>query len=498
MFSPAVILHGAFASETPAACLRRAVEGQPVRLLTGLDEQTLGAELGRALLLLLPVDAGGFIPGPALAQALPRRDALAIVGVAREPGDFAGALAAGCQLVFTYDMMGDERLVPVLQGMIQRGVARLQNRAQIEEYRRFKASLTASPDAFIVFDENRKVFFVSDHYHRAYPRCADRMVRGIDVMEAFEMLCVDQGLRPPDPQYEAMKSFWNALEGQREFTMADGRIWRVTAARLAEGQGTIVTTTDVTLYRQQKAELERKSQELNEALENEREANALQHRFISMVSHEFRTPLSVIDGHAQVLLRRTESLTPEDISHRARTMRSAVSRLVAMMEGVLSSSMLETGHFRPSPETFDAAALLRELCEDHVELFGRKHVITFEGPGLPAQMRLDRKILTIVMTNLLSNAIKYGGDDPRIEVAARLRDGGLEVAVRDHGVGIPPGEMAHIFDRYYRASTAGEVAGTGIGLSLASDLLSLCGGSISASAAEGGGTKFVIYIPSVA
>lgn len=403
-------------------------------------------------------------------------------------------LTYGFNYAFSYEFMKYPDFRQVMLSKLKRGAHGIENRAQNEEYRRFRASLSASPDAFIVLDEDNKIFFVSHHYKRAYPQSAHKLVRGLHIHDAFEMLSSEQGIPPSEPRYPALKRFWTELTGTLEFDTGDGRVWRVSAAKLDEGQGTIITTTDITLYVKQKHELEKTSAELKAALKNEKESSALQKQFIDMVSHEFRTPLTIIDGHAQILSRKAGEIVPDDIRKRSRSIRSAVMRLITMMEGVLSSNMLKIGKLEIVPEPVNLKNYARDLCDDHQEL-ARDHAIRLHTETLPETLNIDKKIVNLILTNLLSNAIKYTKEKPKIDVDLSFDGHWLTIKVTDNGVGIPYDELPRVFERYFRASTSTGIPGTGIGLSLVKDLVELYQGRLEVSSDIGQGTVFSVSLP---
>ena len=263
-------------------------------------------------------------------------------------------MSQGFDAVFNRQMMQSADFKGIIFKKIEKAKIRQTNRIMQDEYLRFRAALTASPDALIVFDNDRNIFFVSEHYKRAYPNIAERLIRGVSVEDAFELARIEEGITESDPRYTLLRDFWYGLSGQIEFMSMNGRhkgrIWRMKASHLTDGsgvkQGTIVTTTDITDIQLRKQALEETSLQLAQALEKEQESSLLQKQFIGMVSHEFRTPLAIIDGHAQVIMRRND-LDPEAIKARCKTIRSAVSRLVSMMESILSSNMLKKRPYGP-------------------------------------------------------------------------------------------------------------------------------------------------------
>lgn len=471
--------------------------GHEIRFVSSKSHEELLREAPTACLIILSAE----VPGDEacqIAASLSTNPGIAADLVCFAPHaaieDRIKFLTYGFDYAFNHEFMKYPDFRQVILSKLIRGARRIENRAQDEEYRRFRASLSASPDAFVVLDENNKIFFVSHHYKRAYPISAHKLVRGLDIKDAFDMLSHEQGLFPSDPRYPVLKSFWQELSGTQEFHTGDGRVWRMSASKLDEGQGTIITTTDITLYMKQKHALEQTSAELKAALKSEKDANVLQKQFIDMVSHEFRTPLTIIDGHAQILSRKADEITPDDIRKRSRTIRSAVSRLVTMMEGVLSSNMLKIGKLEIVPEPVNLKSYARDLCDDHQEL-AREHIIRLHTETLPATMNVDKKIVNLILTNLLSNAIKYSKDSPEIDVVL-ARDGKwLNIKVTDNGIGIPYDELPRVFERYFRASTATGIPGTGIGLSLVKDLVELYQGKIEVSSDIGQGTIFSVSLP---
>lgn len=404
-------------------------------------------------------------------------------------------MGKGFDWVLNRAMMEAPDFKTIILKKAERAKHRQVNLIMQQEYRRFRAALTASPDAFIVLDTEKRIFFVSEHYRRAYPNVGKHLIRGLPIMEAFELGRTEQGIHEGTEMYENLRRFWHELDGYIEFTMPDERTWRIKAAPLADGQGTIITTVDVTDVLDNKRELEIKTAQLAESLQKEQESSALQKQFIGMVSHEFRTPLAIIDGHVQ-MIERQEKLDPANVRARCKTIRSAVSRLVHMMESVLSSNMLKTGHMDPDPVSFDLGKLVTELCTEQADLF-RQDAIFWDVSGLKGPVVLDQKMMTLIITNLLSNAVKFSSDNPRIDVTARHEGDDIVISVADNGIGIPDNEIPQIFDRYFRASTSNGIPGSGIGLNLVKSLLSLQKGSIHVESRLGHGTTMTIHLRNI-
>ena len=233
---------------------------------------------------------------------------------------------------------------------------------------------------------------------------------------------------------------------------------------------------------------------LEEALENEQRLTAKQRNFVSMTSHEFRTPLTVIDGHAQRLIKMAERLDPASIVERAGRIRSAVLRMTGIMDSLLAASRVLDGEGVFNPTGVDPQALLHEACQAHREATRGANIIEDFG-DLPACRPGDPKLLVHAFSNLVSNALKYSGPGAPVEVIAREDDGHLVVRVCDHGIGIPARDRKRLFERYFRGGNATGIAGTGVGLHLVAMVMNLHGGEVYAESLEGVGSTFVLRLP---
>ena len=234
---------------------------------------------------------------------------------------------------------------------------------------------------------------------------------------------------------------------------------------------------------------------LEETLEKERRMTAQQRNFVAMTSHEFRTPLTVIDAQAQRLIKLKDRLTPNDLLERATRIRSAVTRLTGIMDSLLGDSRLLDEQVVCHPCEFDPATLLHEVCQLHRDT-SRGADIREEFGELPPTMHGDPKLLFALFSNLLSNAVKYSAAGSPVDVMARMKpEGGLLVHVRDRGIGIPDRDRVHLFERYYRGTNAVGVAGSGVGLHLVAMVLELHGGAIEVESRAGEGSTFIVHLP---
>ena len=238
----------------------------------------------------------------------------------------------------------------------------------------------------------------------------------------------------------------------------------------------------------------RQTEQLAQALQKEQELNTLQRDFVSLVSHEFRTPLTIIDGAAQRLVRRKEMVTPEDLVARTDKIRAAVQRMTGLIEGTLYASRLDAGAIRMERQPCDLKGLIREVCARQAEI-SQFHDIRVDVAGLPEDIHADPKLLDQVFTNLMSNAVKYTPDDPHIEVKGWTDGDFAAVSVRDHGVGVPADDLPRLCERFFRARTSTGITGTGIGLNLVKQLMEMHQGTIEVDSVEGQGSVFTVRLP---
>jgi two-component system, OmpR family, sensor kinase len=236
---------------------------------------------------------------------------------------------------------------------------------------------------------------------------------------------------------------------------------------------------------------------LEEKLVHERMLSGQQRNFISMASHEFRTPMALIDGHAQRLINAKDS-SPEDVVARARKIRVAVKRMSVMIDRLLSSCRLVD--MNPElyfhPQEFDMRALLHEVCKLHREISPNAEICEELGYE-PLRIHGDRNLLYQVFSNLLGNAVKYSHGGGWVGVRASLTGDVLSASVEDKGIGIPKKDQERLFERYHRGSNVGGIVGAGIGLFLAKLVAELHGGRIDVESEENQGTRFTISLPRV-
>ena len=234
---------------------------------------------------------------------------------------------------------------------------------------------------------------------------------------------------------------------------------------------------------------------LEEQLVRERQLTLRQRNFVSMASHEFRTPLTIIDGHARRLAKVGADTSTKDIVTRAEKIRQAALRMTTSIEDLLSSSRLVDGEaktfFRPAP--IELVSLLQNVCKLQRDISPGSN-ITEEFEASPLPMIGDQQLLSQAFGNLLSNAIKYSPRGSPIRVCTRRDRQWIAVAVRDQGIGIPQDELDQVFECYCRGSNVSGIVGTGIGLYLVKTIANMHDGEVLVESKEGEGSLFIVRL----
>lgn len=222
-----------------------------------------------------------------------------------------------------------------------------------------------------------------------------------------------------------------------------------------------------------------------------REFDAGQRRFASMLNHEFRTPLSTIDGAIQ-RLEVTGSHADDATRQRYRKIGNAVDRMIALLDEYLSPDLLEaTGHKRKEHHA-QPQRLLEEAAEI-ARAAGRNAIV--DSKGLPGLIRCAPDGLRLALKVLVENAIQYSPEDAVIELSGAPGEGGIALLVRDKGEGVPEDELARIFDKFYRGTNAGTRPGAGLGLYMARSVVEVHGGSLTVNNHDTCGAVFSLWLP---
>ena len=243
------------------------------------------------------------------------------------------------------------------------------------------------------------------------------------------------------------------------------------------------------------ATLKESQEDLKIALKKEKELSELKGRFLSMASHEFRTPLSTILSSIELIevYTKTEQQVKRE-RHIARV-KSAVTNLLGVLNDLLSLSRLDEGKVRLEKEYFLLQRECRHFIEDIRAMLKNGQQLHYEDGAIEQEVFLDKKALRIIVHNLLSNAIKYSEEGKSIFCKIKIQNNQLHIQIQDEGIGIPESDQKHLFDRFFRAHNVENIQGTGLGLNIVKQYLDLLNGKIHFKSKYGKGTTFWVAIP---
>jgi signal transduction histidine kinase len=236
--------------------------------------------------------------------------------------------------------------------------------------------------------------------------------------------------------------------------------------------------------------------ELLKSLAREKELGQLKSNFVSMVSHEFRTPLGVIMSSAEILDNYLDQLEPGDRREQLLSIRKNTRRMADLMEEVLLLGMVEAGRLNFQPAPLDLPCFCRRLVDELQSATNNKCPVQISAPTDAQEAFADERLLQHVFTNLLSNAVKYSPAGGTVHFDIE-RDGDTAICrIRDHGMGIPEADLEQLFSAFYRGRNAGQVPGTGLGLTIVKRCVELHRGKIKVESAVGRGTTVTVRLPS--
>ncbi|MDQ3804710.1 MAG: sensor histidine kinase, partial [Acidobacteriota bacterium] len=245
-------------------------------------------------------------------------------------------------------------------------------------------------------------------------------------------------------------------------------------------------------------QLEESNRELNEANAKLRELSELKEEFLALTTHDLRSPLTVISGVINFFTSgRLGDLTPEQ-KNMVSMMERNTQNLIELVNDLLDASKLESGTMRLDLASIDLGGLIEELREQMQPMAREKEIALEEAvPADLPPLRADRAKLRRVLVNLLSNALKFTPRGGRVMVVAAREDERVRVSVSDTGVGIPPEDLARLFDKYEQARSRATRSekGTGLGLYITRQLVELHGGEISVQSEVGKGSTFSFTMP---
>jgi signal transduction histidine kinase len=238
------------------------------------------------------------------------------------------------------------------------------------------------------------------------------------------------------------------------------------------------------------------------ALEKEQELSELRNSFLSLVSHEFRTPLTTIRSSAELLERYNDRFSWEKKLTHYQRIQSAVERMTQLLDEVLLIGQAEAGKLKFEPTPIDLVCWCSDLVEGmqivvenaHTDN-SHQHMLSFTSSGDCTDAQMDEKLLGHILTNLLSNALKYSPEGGAVQFDLVCTDSEAIFRISDNGIGIPKSDFAQLFESFSRAQNVGGIQGTGLGLAIVKKAVDLHGGTIAVESEVGVGTTFSVTLP---
>ena len=373
---------------------------------------------------------------------------------------------------------GDRSL---LRDFADQAAIAVRNARQMEQLREEKARVEAvienSPNGVMILDPQLRVLVINRALARITGVRQDG-ARGMTCREVLALqntrgdhLCLNEQAPPPTGIWYGEGDI--IRPGHKRLTLG------VTYSPLFDRHGNliniIVTVTDITRYR---------------------EAEELKSTFISVISHELKTPVSLIKGYASPLTRQDATWTNEMVAEIGQVIEEESDRLNHLINNLLDASRLQAGAFELELDDIS----LRHVASTAIERFRTQtdnHTFVLDIPGDLPPVPADARRIRQVFDNLLSNAIKYSPDGGEIRITARVEDGYVLVSVQDQGVGIPLEEQDSIFERFYRidSSLRRSTQGVGLGLYLVRAIVQAHGGDVWLQSTPGQGSTFTFSLP---
>ncbi len=354
--------------------------------------------------------------------------------------------------------------------------------------RKYRLLVETMRGGLIMFDTEDKIRYVNDRFCELVGRSSAQLIGTmptsyVDDATAAQMKTqLDRRHRLENTSYEFVVP---RPDGQLLYLLAQGSPLLDKAGNF---NGSFSIVTDITAQKQAEATL-------RQALAHEKELGELKSRFVSITSHEFRTPLATISATTETLLAYRDRLDRGQFDARLHKILTQVGHMKEMMDDVLQLARIQAHRVEFVP----AVADLQALCCDIIEEFrGRpeyKERINYENNCLPVQLNFDPRLMRHIIGNLIANGLKYSRNKNPITVNLCQDPENVILQVTDDGIGIPDADLNHIFEPFHRASNVGTISGTGLGLSITKEAVEMHGGRIHIATAVGTGTTVTVTLP---
>ena len=285
-------------------------------------------------------------------------------------------------------------------------------------------------------------------------------------------------------------------QAQEDMNLVNKQLEKIVSQRTNQLTNSVNKLLDVnTQLTTEIALREKTEQDLATALEKEKELGVLKSQFVTMASHEFRTPLSTILSSANIISRYKTANEQGKREKHVRKISSSVKNMTNILEDILSLGRLEEGKIENQPEAFELMDFVEHVTEK---------LNTILKAGQKIDMISDSKVINVmwpknftenILNNLLSNAIKYSNEESTVVIELTEEKENILIKITDEGIGIPAGQQKHLFERFFRAANALNIKGTGLGLHIVNEYVNLMHGEIEFESEQGKGSEFSVRLP---
>lgn len=376
-------------------------------------------------------------------------------------------------------------LVCTLRDITARKQAEVALRESEENYRRLVKTMQGG---LAIYNLDERITYVNDRF------CEMLGYTRAELLTMYSYTFIDQDELPKLREQVARRKRAESSSYEILARRKDGQAVHLLVAGSPlmdqHGQfiGSVAVTTDITAQKQAETAL-------RQALVKEKELGELKSRFISMASHEFRTPLATILALTETLAAYRLRLTDDQIDQRLQKIREQIDHLKGVMEDVLLLARMQARRGEFTPTLIDLGELCRTVIEEFESQPHHMHRLVYRRENHLSPLRLDPKLMRRIISNLLSNAIKYSPASQPITITLSSTPTAVSLQVSDHGIGIPEMDLKHLFEPFHRATNVGTVSGTGLGLVITKEAVVLHKGEICVESKLDVGTTFTVTLP---
>ena len=327
-----------------------------------------------------------------------------------------------------------------------------------------------------VLGEDLVATYINSNYQKSVKKVLDNAQRGVETAN-FEF-----------PLY--------AKDGKRIMILLNSSTRRNSDGKII---GMLGVGQDITILNEYKKNLESKveyrTQELQESLEREKELGQLKTSFVSMASHEFRTPLTSIKAISDIILRYSNKLSQESINARLEKIKKEVDDMTIMLDDILIIGKSEAQKLAFNPDIEDIVFLIQQIITEYQFSDTTNRQLIYDIPNSIIMINVDKKWIKHIIINLISNAEKYSNKNTPIKISIHQNQSNISFSFQDYGIGISKQDIKKLFEPFHRGSNAQNIPGTGLGLSVLQQAVDLHNGKIEVESNLGKGSKFKIILP---